>query len=201
MKGVEPLPFSLRNGRLGDELRVQGLPLCVVREPYLSSPRARTAERVSEFDVIDLLALPVIEDYRVARIERRQDSSRPQNSKSERVHRRDVDAGRPCSVWLTRAERGNSRSEFRTRRTRERDDEYLVRGCTVVEDVSNAPLYRRALSSTWSGDQPYLRRGVLGSPPLLLLCLCYLRWVNRHGLFRCGSSSVPPPRLVGQAID
>jgi hypothetical protein len=79
VKGVEPLPFCLRDGWLGDELRIEGLPLCVVREPNLPCPRPRTAERIPELDVVDLLTLPVIEDDRVARIECRQDSRRPQN--------------------------------------------------------------------------------------------------------------------------
>jgi hypothetical protein len=58
--------------------------------------------------------------------------------------------------------------------------------------MGNTPLDRRALPGTRSGDQAYLRRGVLGSLPLLLLGLRYLRWVNGHGLLRYGSSSAPP---------
>jgi hypothetical protein len=103
-----------------------------------------------------------------------------------------VNAGGRRSARLTRAERGDPRSEFGTRGARERDDKYLVGRRSAVEDMGNTPLDRRALPGTRSGDQAYLRRGVLGSLPLLLLGLRYLRWVNGHGLLRYGSSSAPP---------
>jgi hypothetical protein len=79
MKRVETLPLRIRYRGLRYRLWIQRLPLCVMRQPNLSSPTRSTAERSCQLLVIHVRPFPVVQNHWIGRIKSRKNVCRSEN--------------------------------------------------------------------------------------------------------------------------